>query len=355
MKKIYYIAMFTAALAGCSKNIVPQDDSMPRTVNVVAEIGSNEENSKTKVEYSPDWNSAMGYSLKNKWETQDKLSIICWQGDDSQWNKGMPSAEKTLYLQSSHIIDNGRKIKFNFKLPNNITDNSKPIKVLVTYLGQSTYKMRTNGDTSWGLNLAGGENNYTSPLDFEKLKYLDNQAPMIYKGEIPAGWDKKNLPELTGKFKHLSTVFAIQIANNSSYTIQPSKIGIKFSGSKVIDAQNKMWNPVQPSATDASANQFVQMSIISDQNPYTGDEYTFQMNSNTTYVFFLPTIIFQDGSPKGLSLYFEGDYRLKKETEIKSISKVLEAGKCYSLSAEITKNKDLKWTEDHSSSGQYGY
>lgn len=356
MKKyIYWSAIVVALIAGCAKNADYKEED-GRMFRIEAGMPGND--ADTKVEYTPEWSVEKGYSLKSRWERNDIVSVICWQGDDDEWDSGMPQAQDRHYVNSSEISENGKVLSFEFKIPKNITDNSMPVKVLLTYLGKSEYKMRTDGNTHWGLVLPGGETNSTTPSDFTKFKYLDNQAPMICRAEIPAGWEKdaSQKPVLKGQFRHLSTVFAVRIKNNRGQVIQPDIIKINFSGSKVIDAKAKTWNPISPLESDALNNQFIKMSIQEEYNPFEYETDSFNMYKTKSTVFFLPTVILNGGSPSGLSIHFEGKagwYGISADSVEKPVTKTLKPGRCYSLSLEIDKDGRLEWTEEHSEQGEY--
>jgi len=352
------LAAITLIFASCAKNEIIEPQPEARTVRVSATIPTTME---TRTAFEGSWTATAGYGIKVKWAVGDKFSILCWQGEDianwgnlisAKYNDGTVNGEEKgeiLYtLQAADITDDGRTVNFNFNIPTQITDNTQPVKVLVTYLGKTYYsKAETNTEPFYH-----GKpwlNTYRAIIDnasdITNLLYVTRSTPMTLRGEIAAGWNAGTSQAVfDGQFKHLTALFAVQVRNNTGAAITPQYVSVKFNGGEVQNNGYNFWNPF----TQDIISQDNQHGVL---NIYNNTYHT--IAAGQSFVYFIPVYI--KTAPTEIKVVFNdknGGYYYP-ETNFKTNAAItLQPGKCYTLNTVVHsitntggygQNTDFQW------------
>ncbi len=349
MKKLaYMLAAAAIILAGCAKEqIAVELQPASRTVHVTAGIDAGTQTRTTF--YDGTWSSTSGYGFKVKWAVGDTISVLCWQGDDTQWGThiGKANGEIIYTLTATDISADGRIVNFNFNIPTQITDGTKDINVLLTYLGNANYGKDETTLEPWLY--ASLSFTYDDPLS---LDYVTNATPMTLRRTIAAGWNSNTLQAVfDGTFKHLATLFAVQLKNNTTAPIHPSTVDIIFSGGSTEDYLMQAVNPITKKVyiDPMFPSQQKSLYFTSGKEP--------AIAPGESFVFFLP--VFIETSPTGIYImYLDLDATSPLTTDLKTITKTLQAGKCYTVNVPVNNIFDgngLSWNTETSVEAPYVY
>lgn len=352
MKKIIYVLGVVALFfASCSnnENEVIENPTAKHTVRVKATLG---ETLQTRTSLERNWNETNGYGFKVKWKVGDRISILCWQGDDSHWGDLIGKGEIVYLLTAEDISEDGKSIDFPFFIPSQITDASQPIKVLITYLGDAYYRILPDNHSEgykgkpW---LDIPRSKITDKSKYLDYSYAAGAMPMTLRGEIAAGWDKEaSQAVLKGTFQHLTTLFALQVKNNTTAPISPKSLYIYFNNGTVMNGGYPYWNPITPEVP-LKQNQLCETYFFSSS-------YSHTIPAGDSHLFLVPAVILPGDAPT--VLYTAQGYKITddktvwlrtKAKENTSIS--LQAGKCYTLNVQVNSlNEDdpnaLTWNTD---------
>lgn len=359
MKKIV-IALAAIALiaASCSQQTLI-DTELPstRTVRVSATLPTDP--GTRTVFYDGTWDNTSGYGFKVKWAVGDRFSILCWQGDDANWGNLISEKDEwgdevitekgeIIYtLTAGDISSDGRTVNFTFNIPAQITDNTQPVKVLLTYLGCNWYfHSPADYEPPYAnkpfLKLDYPEINETTKIG---LKYISERMPMILRGEIAAGWlHATGQAVFEGRFRHQAAIMAVQIRNNTPSTINPRIFGMGFKGGKLLNTIKKCWNPIFPDesyveAGGATTN--TSTAFLKDES----NRSIRQIPPGESFVCFIP--LFFRETPTSLRLSYldweGGSSNLYTTFKANASSITFEAGKCYTVRAVYNGPSNLVW------------
>lgn len=338
-KLFYLFAILACLTASCAKNEVTEPTPAMARVSASLDNGATE----SRVALEKTYNATDAYGLKVTWLAGDRLSVICWQGDDSDWHAGL-SDEQFVTLTTEQITNDGRTANFTFPIPANL-DKNQPMKVLITYLNDAnctTYFGKNNTEKDFptydinqktlrlvhaSTGVLSIENRPTLP----RLTYVSNRMPMTLLGTIAANWDENPVLDTGGNtvFEHTCVLFAVQLNNKKSSPITPDKILVNV-GSYLF---YRTWNPITKSAsTDFN---YTSVIINSEESIQPGE----------SRVYYLP--YFTSGGNANVVCTIFGDNIVGNTSTPEPGKKfTIERGKCYSLDINVL-DSYLEWSKTH--------